>query len=152
MAPSTRARRWCCSPAAQRGWSWRRRSACWPSSKRRPETERQGRGKTAATAPQGAGGSLAAMSPTTSLQTTILRPGDDDYAAGCAVFNAALDLNPAAIAIPADADEVGAAVRQAADEGLNVAIVSGGHNPGPLGDLSETMLLRTERLADVSID
>src|SRR4051794_34293040 len=92
------------------------------------------------------------MSPTTSLQTTILRPGDDAYAGSCAVFNAALALNPAAIAIPADADEVGAAVRQAADEGLNVAIVSGGHNPGPLGSLENTMLLRTERLGGVSID
>src|SRR4051812_40904900 len=92
------------------------------------------------------------MSTTTALQTTILRPGDDGYAAGCASFNAALDLNPAAIAIPADADEVGASVRLAADEGLSVAIVSGAHNPGPLGDLSQTMLVRTGRLGGVTID
>ena len=72
------------------------------------------------------------MSPTTSLQTTtILRPGDDAYAANCAVFNAALELNPAAIAIPADADEVGAAVRHAVDEGH---VVQSGAARAPLGE------------------
>src|SRR4051794_2694683 len=92
------------------------------------------------------------MSTTTSTKTTILRPGDAAYALGCGVFNAALELCPAAIALPGNAKQAGDAVRQAADEGLNVAIVSGGHNAGPLGDLSQTMLLRTERLGDVTTD
>src|SRR4051794_17689326 len=92
------------------------------------------------------------MSTTTSTKTTILRPGDAAYALGCGVFNAALELCPAAIALPGNAKQAGDAVRQAADEGLNVAIVSGGHNAGPLGDLSQTMLLRTERLGGVTID
>src|SRR4051794_5062493 len=92
------------------------------------------------------------MSTTTSTKTTILRPGDAAYALGCGVFNAALELCPAAIALPGNAKQAGDAVRQAADEGLNVAIVSGAHNAGPLGALDQTMLLRTERLADGAID
>jgi FAD/FMN-containing dehydrogenase len=69
-----------------------------------------------------------------------------------AVFNTLIDQRPEAVALPADAAEVAAAVRHARAHGLRVAPQSTGHNAGPLGSLDGTLLVNVSRLDSVSID
>ena len=63
-------------------------------------------------------------------------PGDPGYDDARVPWNVAVDQRPAAVAYPADADEVAEVVRAAAAAGLRVAPQSTGHNAGPLGDLT----------------
>jgi hypothetical protein len=84
--------------------------------------------------------------------TTVALPGDDGYDAGRSGFNLGLDQRPAAVAHPADAHEVATVVRAAGAAGLRVAAQSTGHNAGPLGDLRDTILIRTGALQGVEVD
>ena len=64
-------------------------------------------------------------SPATTATTPPARPS-----------TSRVDQRPAAVAYPADADEVAEVVRSARAAGLRVAAQTTGHNAGPLGDLS----------------
>lgn len=79
-------------------------------------------------------------------------PGDPGYDVARRGFAVAVDQFPAAVAHPRDTAEIAAAVRLAADLGLRVAVWSTGHNPGPLGDLADTLLLRTDGMRSVAVD
>jgi FAD/FMN-containing dehydrogenase len=79
-------------------------------------------------------------------------PGDTGYDAARAPWAAAVDQRPAAVAYPADAAEVADVIRAAARAGLQVAPQGTGHNAYPLGDLSETVLLRTSAMTGARID
>lgn len=79
-------------------------------------------------------------------------PGDPGYDGARRGFQLAVDQHPAAVAHPETAAEVAAAVRVAAERGLRVAVWSTGHNPAPLGDLRDTLLLRTDRMRAVTVD
>ncbi len=57
-----------------------------------------------------------------------------------------------AVALPRDAGEVAATLAVARHHGLRVAPQGTGHNAMPLSDLSDAILLRTERMRDVLID
>ena len=52
---------------------------------------------------------------------SLVLPGDPDYDHARSAFNLLLDQHPAAVAFPADADEVVAAVNYARDAGLRIA-------------------------------
>src|SRR3954447_23631656 len=82
----------------------------------------------------------------------ITHPGDDGYDAARQAFNLTVDQRPAGVAFPADAHEVAAVVRYARANGLRVAAQTTGHNAGPLGDLSGTILVRTGSLKGMEID
>ena len=82
----------------------------------------------------------------------VLAPGDDGFDAARQAFNLMIDQRPAAIAMPADADDLGAIVRFAREHGKRVAPQRTGHNAGPLGDLSDTLLVKTNALDEVEID
>src|SRR3954464_5181507 len=82
----------------------------------------------------------------------VALPGDDGYDAARTGFNLALDQRPAAIAYPADASEVAEVVGCARRAGPRVAGQSTGHNAGPLGDLSATVLVKTSGMAGVSVN
>jgi hypothetical protein len=79
-------------------------------------------------------------------------PGDDGYDAARMPWNVAIDQRPAAVAYPANADEVSEVVRIAAKAGLRIAPQATGHNAGPLGDLSGVVLLRTSAMTSIEID
>ena len=79
-------------------------------------------------------------------------PGDPGYDEARMPWNVAVDQRPAAVAYPACAEEVSELVVAAAQAGLHVAPQGTGHNAGPLGDLSDTVLLRTSALTGVEID
>jgi len=82
----------------------------------------------------------------------VALPGDDGYDAARSGFNLALDQRPAAVAYPADASEVAEIMRAARRAGLRVAGQTTGHNAGPLGDLSGTVLVKTSGMGGVAID
>ena len=67
-------------------------------------------------------------------------------------FNLLLDQHPAAVAFPADAQDVAAAVAYARAAGLRVAPQATAHNQGPLGDLEDTLLLNVSALQEVRVD
>jgi FAD/FMN-containing dehydrogenase len=79
-------------------------------------------------------------------------PGDRGWDEARAAWNAIADQHPAAIAEPTSAADVVEAVRWARAAGLRVAPQSTGHASLPLGDLSDTLPLKTHGLTEVSID
>ena len=91
-------------------------------------------------------------------ETVALRPGllvtpaDAGWDEARAAWNLAIDQHPAAAALPETADDIVAAVRYALDNDLQVAAQGTGHNAGPLGDLSGTLLVKTHRMRGVVID
>src|SRR3954463_8147002 len=87
-----------------------------------------------------------------SFAGSVLAPGDHGWGAARQTFNTDIDQQPAAIALPADAVDVASALRFATRRGLRVAPQRRGHNAGPLGDLSDVLLLRTDALGGVQID
>ena len=78
--------------------------------------------------------------------------GEPAYEEGRVAWNLAVAQHPAAVAFPTDADEVAEVVRHAAARGLRVTAQGTGHNAGPLGDLSDTILIRTHLMRGVTID
>jgi FAD/FMN-containing dehydrogenase len=86
------------------------------------------------------------------LAGRVVLPGDPGWDDARSAFNLLLDQHPAAVAFPADAADVVAAVAYARDAGLRVAPQSTGHNQGPLGDLEDTLLLNVGALQEVRFD
>ncbi|NMO49666.1 FAD-binding protein [Actinoplanes sp. TBRC 11911] len=82
---------------------------------------------------------------------TVHVPGEFRYDEARRTRSPGTDLRPAAVAFPDSLAEVSSLVRAAAEAGLRVAPIGTGHNVFPLGDLSETVLLRTSRLAEVKV-
>ncbi len=79
-------------------------------------------------------------------------PGDPGYDAARMPWNVAVDQRPAAVAYPADATEVLEVVQAAVAAGLRVAAQGTGHNAGPLRELSDTVLVRTSGMREVTVD
>src|SRR6516225_6310017 len=67
-------------------------------------------------------------------------------------WNLAIDQRAAALAFPESPQDVGAVVLFARESGLRVAAQGTGHSAGPLGPLEDTILLKTERMREVSVD
>jgi UDP-N-acetylenolpyruvoylglucosamine reductase len=84
--------------------------------------------------------------------TTMIRPGDAGYDEARTTWALVADLRPAAVAFPSNAAEAAEVVRAATTEGLRIAPLGTGHNAHPLGDLSGSVLVRTERMAGITID
>jgi FAD/FMN-containing dehydrogenase len=92
------------------------------------------------------------MNPVTLSALEIVRPGEERYDEVRPAWNLTIDQRPAAVAVPRDADQVVAAVLYAKREGLRVAAQGTGHNASPLGDLSDTLLIKTHEMRGVEID
>ncbi len=90
--------------------------------------------------------------PGLDIGTRLITPADEDYDAVRQPWNLAVDQRPAAVALPSDAAQVAQVVRAARAAGLRVAVQGGAHNPGPLGDLGDALLLRTSAMSGVRID
>ena len=82
----------------------------------------------------------------------IVLPHDRHWDEARLAWNLAVDQQPAAVALPESAHDVGAIVRWARERGLRVAPQGTGHNAHPLGSLAHTVLLKTERMRGVAID
>ena len=81
-------------------------------------------------------------------------PGDPGYDAARMPWNVAVDQRPAAVAYPANPQEVSEVVVAAARAGLRVAPQSTGHNAGPLAarGLDDVVLVRTSAMTAVTVD
>lgn len=86
------------------------------------------------------------------LEGDALAPGDPAWDASRQPWNLVADQHPALIVMAESAADVAAAVRFARDRGLRVAPQSTGHGAAPLADLGGAVLVRTSRMAGVSID
>ncbi len=64
-----------------------------------------------------------------SLKGQVIAPGDDGYDAARTVFYGGIDRRPAAIARVAGADDVARVIEVSQEEGLELAVRSGGHSP-----------------------
>jgi FAD/FMN-containing dehydrogenase len=86
------------------------------------------------------------------LATTILAPGHPGWDDARRAWNLAVDQHPAAVALPSSARDVAEVVGFARERGLRVAAQGTGHNAAPLGLLADTVLVKTERMRQVTID
>lgn len=86
------------------------------------------------------------------LDGRLIRATDAEWDRARAAWQLLADQRPAAVVVATSGRDVTRTVRAAADLGLRVAPQATGHNAVPLGDLSGTVLLRTERLAAVEVD
>jgi FAD binding domain len=87
-----------------------------------------------------------------SMNGTFLTPEDEGFDAARQAWNLAVDQRPAAIAYANNAHDVAAAVRLASERGLRVAPQGTGHRAAPLGDLGDSLLLKTTRMTGLEID
>jgi FAD/FMN-containing dehydrogenase len=83
---------------------------------------------------------------------TILTCADPGWDDARQAWDLAVDQRPAAVAVPGSAQDVVEAVRFARDRGLRVAAQGTGHNAGPLGDLADTVLIKTHGMRGLVID
>jgi FAD/FMN-containing dehydrogenase len=82
----------------------------------------------------------------------VVFPGGDGWDDARKAWNLAVDQSPAAVFFPSGPHDVAAAIRFAKRAGLRVAVQGTGHGAAPLGDLSDTVLVRTTNLREVEID
>lgn len=82
----------------------------------------------------------------------LSRPSDADWDQARAAWQLLVDQQPAAVVHAASRHDLAVTVRAAGALGLRVAPQTTGHNAAPLGDLSDTILLRTGSLDGVEID
>jgi FAD/FMN-containing dehydrogenase len=82
----------------------------------------------------------------------VLSRRSDGYEANRGAFNVLLSQDPAGIVTPAGASDVVDAIAYAKAEGLRIGAQRTGHAAEPLGDLADTLLVRTEAMSSVSID
>jgi FAD/FMN-containing dehydrogenase len=88
----------------------------------------------------------------TSLDGELVLPSDPSWDEARAAWNLAVDQRPAAVVLAESAADVSKTIQIARSAGLRVAPQGTGHGASPLGDLSDTILLRTTRMRGVSVD
>lgn len=93
---------------------------------------------------------IAALRST--LAGRVAGPADPEWDAERAAWALAVDQRPALVVRAAHAADVMVAIRFAVAHGLRVAPQGTGHNAAPLGELGDTLLLRTDLMRGVTID
>lgn len=86
------------------------------------------------------------------LTGELVLPGDADWDTARSAWNLAVDQQPEAVVVAADAADVAVALSYARERGLRIAPQGTGHNAAPMGDLSGTILLSTARMCGVTVD
>ncbi|MEA2442558.1 MAG: hypothetical protein QOH76_3982 [Thermoleophilaceae bacterium] len=82
----------------------------------------------------------------------VVSPHDAGYDEARLAWNLAADQRPAAVAFPESETDIAFAVAYAREAGLRVSVQGTGHNPMPLGDMRDSLLIRTNRMRQVDID
>jgi FAD/FMN-containing dehydrogenase len=82
----------------------------------------------------------------------VVAPGDDDYATARLAWNLTATQQPALVVVPDRPDDVLDTVRFAVEHGLRVAAQGTGHNAMPLGEMPDTILVKTHKMRGVEID
>ncbi|MEA2430098.1 MAG: hypothetical protein QOI19_571 [Thermoleophilaceae bacterium] len=82
----------------------------------------------------------------------VVSPADSAYDEARAAWNLAADQRPAAVVFPQNDTDVAFAMAYAREAGLRVSVQGTGHNPMPLGEMADSVLIRTSRMRQVDID
>jgi FAD/FMN-containing dehydrogenase len=88
----------------------------------------------------------------TSLDGELVLPSDPTWDEARTAWNLAVDQRPAAVVLAESAADVSKTIQIARSAGLRVAPQGTGHGATPLGDLADTILLRTSRMRGVGVD
>src|SRR5688500_325193 len=86
------------------------------------------------------------------LTGAVVQLGDPRWDEARSSFNLLVDQHPAAVAFPANEQDVAAAVVHARRAGLRVAPQATAHNQAPLGDMEDMLLVNVSALQDVEVD
>jgi FAD/FMN-containing dehydrogenase len=86
------------------------------------------------------------------IEGQVVLPGDEDYDVARRGWNLTHDVRPAIVVMPVCAEDVREAVIHARDNGYRVLVQGTGHNGTPVGDLADTVLIRTGAMRGVEID
>ena len=86
------------------------------------------------------------------LDGDVVAPGESDWDEARLAWNLAVDQQPAAVVLAESAADVAATVAFAKAHALRVAPQGTGHGAAAMGDMSDTILLKTERMRGVTID
>jgi FAD/FMN-containing dehydrogenase len=82
----------------------------------------------------------------------VATPADSDWDQARQAWNLAADQNPAAVAFAESGEDILAAVRFAAENGLRVSGQATGHGAVALGSLEDAILIKTERMRGIEVD
>jgi FAD binding domain-containing protein len=82
----------------------------------------------------------------------VATPADADWDQARMAWNLVADQNPTAVVFVESADDIAVTVRFAVANGLRVSAQGTGHGAVALGDLADTILIKTERMRAVAID
>ena len=83
------------------------------------------------------------------LSGTVITPADDAYDSARRIWNGDIDRRPAALAQCLTADDVAAAVRFGVDEGLEIAVRSGGHSFPGLSVADDALVIDLRHMREV---
>ena len=86
------------------------------------------------------------------IEGPVLGPTDDGYDDARRLWNAAIDRHPAVIARCRSAADVSNAVRFARENGLEIAVRGGAHNPGGSSSVDDGMMIDLSLLNEVTVD
>jgi hypothetical protein len=86
------------------------------------------------------------------LSGTIVLPNEPGWDTARAAWNLTVNQMPVAVVFPSGAADIRSVVEFAAEAGFRVTAQATGHLASVLGDLSDTVLIRTTQLQEVSID
>ncbi len=95
---------------------------------------------------------LAAYGLAERIQGSVVQPGDAEWDEARQAWNLAVDQRPAAVVLAESAADVVATVEVAASRSMSVAAQGTGHAASPLRLDDQTILLRTSRMREVTVD
>jgi len=88
----------------------------------------------------------------THIKGRVIEPGDANYDDARAVFVGGFDRHPSMIVRPADASDVAAAIALAQENGLELAVRSGGHSTMGFGVSEGGLVIDLRDMRDIAID
>ena len=86
------------------------------------------------------------------LQGDVLEPGDPEYERARLCFNLLIDRRPAVIARCVDGDDVAAALAFGQENGLEIAVRGGGHNPAGHCAVDDGLVIDLTKMRTVEVD
>jgi len=82
----------------------------------------------------------------------VIRPGDEGYEEARRVYNAMIDVRPAAVVRCATEDDVVAVVRAAAEKGMDLAVRGGAHSVPGFGTAEGALVADLSGMQSVEVD
>src|SRR5215203_5863531 len=86
------------------------------------------------------------------LSGDVLGPSDREYERARLCFNLLIDRRPAAIARCVDANDIATALAFGQDNGLEIAVRGGGHNPAGHCAVDDGLVIDLSRMRNVDVD